>query len=138
MAHLDHKERAVGPHHEWDVSKSPFNPPGIIILGLKAPKKEPVQPRVDNLKIRDLLVVYTIVGFGKSLSLPPRSPQKSAAQTVHLKRPGQPLLNTIPDLHTHTRKESTSACSRVCVQPGKAKNSRRAPVPYDADALPGE
>ena len=41
LAHLDHKERAVSLHHEWDVSKSPFNPPGIIELVLKAP----AQPR---------------------------------------------------------------------------------------------
>lgn len=69
MAHLDHKEGAVSPHHEWDASKSPFSPPGIIELGLKAPKKESAQPRVppsDSVKLPDLLVAYTTAGCGKS------------------------------------------------------------------------
>ena len=46
MAHLDHEDRAVSPHHEWDMSKSPFSPAGIVVLGLEAPKKEPAQPRM--------------------------------------------------------------------------------------------
>ena len=59
MAHLDHKERAVSRHHEWDVSKGPFSPPGIIELGLKAPKKEPAQPRVPPSLIVSKLWTYS-------------------------------------------------------------------------------
>jgi len=136
MAHLDHKERAVSRHHEWDVSKGPFSPPGIIELGLKAPKKEPAQPRARAtiLICRNFGLTRSVYHCGVRQKFV-TSTEESAeicGTNCALKTIKSTLLNTIPDPHKHTHRVRALVrayiyiyvCVCMCVQSGDEKAVR--------------
>ena len=131
MAHLDHKESAVSPHHEWDVSKSPFGPPGIIELGLRSTKERACSTaRASILIVSNFGLTRSVYhcGVRQKFITSTESSAEICGTNCALKTTRSPLLNTIPDPQRERVRALVRVyvcmCVRVCSPEMKKPESR--------------
>jgi hypothetical protein len=146
MAHLDHKESTISSHYEWDVSKYPFHPPGIVKLDLIKSTEDRTRSimRAADSTVPNSELTCGVYHCGERQKFI-TSTEASAAicgTNCALKLPKRHCCSKRSPVHIHTHLRALVrewAC--VCAESGdktarKVKDSRRAPVPDDANALP--